>query len=124
MGHFDPDSRTKNPNFEFDVPAAAVGEVMVGPTGTGPTPTELARLNGYPEGAQVIQIPNASLAGVDPAALVPSRRFGLNDMLVVQTAKVENLPVITTNRRLDTQIHSGGPRQAAWGSVVVIVVPR
>ena len=112
----------KDPSIVIYVPQAAVSEV--GRPGVGPSATEQARLSGYSGGARVVQVPNASLTGVPPAALQQFGNFNMNDMLILQTALQLGLPVVTTNKALYTQTHSGGSRQTQWGSIPIEVVPQ
>jgi hypothetical protein len=105
-----------NPNVILDVPDAIYAEVS-----NTTSPTQLARLAGVPGGAQIVRVPNGSLAGIDVAAL-QSRNFGVNDMILVQTAKQLGLPVLTANKKPVNQIQSNAPRKAIWGAVVIVVV--
>jgi hypothetical protein len=79
-----------------------------------------SRLAGAPDGAKIIQVPNGDLTGIDIANLV-SRRFDLNDMYVIQTAKELHLSLLTTNAAMISQISDNLDRRNVWGLVPIIV---
>ncbi len=51
-----------------------------------------------------------------------SKNFGLNDLKLVATAKERNLSVVTTNKKLVTQISSHKDRKSLFGGVNIHVV--
>ena len=117
------DAILANPNYTLYVPDAAAREVNV----THPVygPAQAQRLTRTPDGAGIIRLPDPSLDGIDPRALIQTRGFGSNDMLIVETARARGLPVLTTNQALATQVKdSNYPfRVAQWGQVPIIVIP-
>jgi hypothetical protein len=93
---------------------AAVSEI-------NPTPSQLARVAGVPGGAQIIQVANPSLAGINVAALV-SASFDVNDMEILETARQRGLPLLTANEAMQRQVYSNVARRAIWGGVDIRVL--
>ena len=102
-----------NPSLTLLVPASAVAEVL-------PTPSQSARLTGYPGGARVIQISDGNLQGIDVGAL-ESGTFSKSDMAIIQAAKERGFPLLTTNGAIYNQIHSHPGRRKLWDSVGIAV---
>jgi hypothetical protein len=83
------------------------------------SPTEIARRQGQPGGASIIPIPNGNLMGLDTNSL-ESRKFDLNDMKIIQSAKERNIPLLTMNSSMQNQIQSHSERKRIWGTVQII----
>jgi len=104
-----------DPHVRLYVPQVVVGEVR-------PTPSQLARLAGTPGGAQIVQVPNPALPASYPVVTMTSRAFGVNDMLILETARTMRLTLLTSNDALVRQVQSQPDRRRIWGGVSIRVL--
>ena len=82
--------------------------------------TDIARMESATASIEAVRSANvAHILRTHPEIL--SRKFGLNDLKLVATAKQKGLPVITTNAKLKVQISSHADRQALFGGVKILV---
>ncbi len=107
------DNILSDPNNVIYVPHAVDQEL------NWASPTEAARRAGQPGGASIISIPDGDLRGLDTSSL-ESRKFDLNDMKIIQSAKERNIPLITMNSSMQNQIQSHPERKSIWGTVQIV----
>jgi predicted nucleic acid-binding protein len=93
----------QNPNNTIYVPQAVRREL-----GVSPTQTQWDRLSGFTVRARIIEVPDPSISQYNPTDLV-SDPFDLNDMFILETARVMDLTLLTVNPRLKNQVNSYNP---------------
>jgi hypothetical protein len=89
-----------DPNVTLYVPAAAVAEVLASPSAS-----QAQRLQGYTNGARVIQVPDLDMSSI-PVQRLESRNFDETDMTVLELARQRQLFVLTANTAMINQAGS------------------
>jgi RHS repeat-associated protein len=104
-----------DPNVTLYVPAAAVAEVLASPSAS-----QAQRLQGYTNGARVIQVPDPDMSSI-PVQRLESRNFDETDMTVLELARQRQLSVLTANTAMINQVGSHVERRNIWGNVRINV---
>lgn len=74
------------------------------------------------QGATIVIEPDPKLDYLDISKLT-SRAFNRADLVLVETARIHRLPIVTLNRRLVGQVYDNAQRNALWGTVRIILPP-
>jgi len=84
-----------------------------------PTPSQLSRLDSVVHQAQIVRTDVDAIVAANPGIL--SSKFGRADLQLLETARIHEIPVVTSNSAIRNQIAHHPARKALYGHLQILV---